>query len=328
MPRQKLSVVVTRRLPDAVETRMSELFDVRLNEDDTPMSKSALTAAMQESDVLVPTITDKIDAGMLGQAGDKLKLIANYGAGVDHIDVATARQRGVLVSNTPGAVTEDTADMTLALMLAVTRRMPEGLAVMQSGTWEGWRPTALMGGRIAGRRLGILGMGRIGQAVARRAKVFGMQIHYHNRTPVHQGIADELEATYWDSLDQMISRMDIISVNCPHTPATYHLMNARRLKLMKPSAVIVNTSRGEVIDENAMTRMLRAGDLAGAGLDVFEHGTQINPRLRELPNVVALPHMGSATAEGRVEMGETVLLNIKTFADGHRPPDQVVPGML
>lgn len=328
MPKQKLSVVVTRRLPDAVETRMSELFDVRLNEDDTPMGKAALTAAMQEADVLVPTLSDKIDAGMLGQAGDKLKLIANYGAGVDHIDVATARQRGVLVSNTPGAVTEDTADMTLALMLAVTRRMPEGLAVMQSGAWEGWSPTALMGGRISGRRLGILGMGRIGQAVARRARVFGMQIHYHNRTPVHQGIADDLEATYWESLDQMISRMDILSINCPHTPATYHLMNARRLKLMKPSAVIVNTSRGEVIDENALTRMLRAGELAGAGLDVFERGTQINPRLRDLPNVVALPHMGSATAEGRVEMGEKVLLNIKTFADGHRPPDQIVPGML
>lgn len=328
MPKQKLSVVVTRRLPDAVETRMSELFDVRLNADDTPMSKAELTAAMQGADVVVPTLSDKIDAGMLGQAGPQLKLIANYGAGVDHIDVATARQRGILVSNTPGAVTEDTADMTLALILAVTRRLPEGLAVMQSGAWEGWSPTALMGGRISGRRLGILGMGRIGQAVARRARVFGMQVHYHNRTPVHQGIADALEATYWESLDQMVSRMDIVSVNCPHTPATYHLMNARRLKLMKPSAVIVNTSRGEVIDENALTRMLRAGELAGAGLDVFEHGTQINPRLRELSNVVALPHMGSATAEGRIEMGEKVLLNIKTFADGHRPPDQVVPGML
>ncbi len=328
MPRQKLSVVVTRRLPDVVETRMSELFNVRLRDSDDPMSKSELAAAMRETDVLVPTLSDKIDAGMLGQAGDKLKLIANYGAGVDHIDIATARQRGILVSNTPGAVTEDTADMTLALILSVTRRIPEGLAKMQSGDWEGWSPTALMGGRIAGRRLGILGMGRIGQAVARRARVFGMQIHYHNRTPVHQGIADGLEATYWESLDQMISRMDVLSINCPHTPATYHLLSARRLKLMKPSAVIVNTSRGEVIDENALTRMLRAGELAGAGLDVFERGTDINPRLRELPNVVALPHMGSATEEGRVEMGEKVLLNIKTFDDGHRPPDQVVPGML
>ncbi|MEM6408916.1 MAG: D-glycerate dehydrogenase, partial [Pseudomonadota bacterium] len=313
MPRQKLSVVVTRRLPDIVETRMSELFDVRLRDDDAPMTKSELAQAMQEADILVPTITDRIDAGLLGQAGEKLKLIANYGAGVDHIDVATARQRGILVSHTPGATTDDTADMTVALILAVTRRIPEGLQLMQSGAWEGWSPTAMMGGRIAGRRLGILGMGRIGQAVARRARAFGMQVHYHNRTPVHAGIADALEATYWDSLDQMLARMDIVSVNCPHTPSTYHLLNARRLRLMKPTAVVVNTSRGEVIDENALTRMLRAGELAGAGLDVFEHGKDINPRLRNLPNVVALPHMGSATEEGRVEMGEKVLLNIKTF---------------
>lgn len=328
MPYRKLSVVVTRRLPEAVETRMSELFDVSLREDDTPMTKSELIEAAKTADVLVPTIGDQIDAGLLGQAGEKLKLIANYGAGVDHIDVQTARQRGILVSNTSDVLTDDTADMTLALILAVTRRIPEGLAKMQSGDWEGWSPTALMGGRISGRRLGILGMGRIGQAVARRAKVFGMQVHYHNRTPVHKGIEEDLEATYWESLDQMVARMDVVSVNCPHTPSTYHLMNARRLKLMKQSAVIVNTSRGEVIDENALTRMLRAGELSGAGLDVFEHGTEVNPRLRALSNVVLLPHMGSATLEGRIEMGEKVLLNIKTFADGHRPPDQVVPGML
>ncbi|NNK78676.1 MAG: D-glycerate dehydrogenase [Litoreibacter sp.] len=328
MPSQKLSVVVTRRLPEAVETRMSELFDTRLRADDTPMAREELSEAVRTADVLVPTIGDQIDAGLLGQAGERLKLIANYGAGVDHIDVQTARQRGILVSNTSDVLTDDTADMTLALILAVTRRIPEGLALMQSGNWEGWSPTALLGGRITGRRLGILGMGRIGQAVARRARAFGMQIHYHNRTPVHPGIEEELEATYWESLDQMVSRMDVVSVNCPHTPSTYHLMNARRLRLMKPSAVIVNTSRGEVIDENALTRMLRAGELAGAGLDVFEHGSQVNPRLQELKNVVLLPHMGSATVEGRIEMGEKVLLNIKTFDDGHRPPDQVVPGML
>lgn len=328
MPNQKLSVVVTRRLPEAVETRMSELFDLRLREDDTPMSRAELTEAIAECDVLVPTLSDTIDAGLLARAGERLKLIANYGAGVDHIDIATARQRGILVSNTPDVLTDDTADMTMALILAVTRRIPEGLAKMQGGNWEGWSPTALLGGRISGRRLGILGMGRIGTAVARRARAFGMQIHYHNRTKVHQSIADDLEATYWESLDQMISRMDVVSVNCPHTPATYHLMNARRLKLMKPTAVVVNTSRGEVIDENALTRMLRAGELRGAGLDVFEHGTEINPRLRALENVVLLPHMGSATEEGRIEMGEKVLLNIKTFDDGHRPPDQVVPGML
>jgi len=328
MPKQKLSVVVTRRLPEQVETRLSELFDATLRDTDTPMTRAELVEAMQTADVLVPTVTDQIDAGLLGQAGNNLKLIANYGAGVDHIDVHTARQRGILVSNTPGASADDTADMTMALIMAVTRRIPEGLALMQQGAWEGWAPTALLGGRISGRRLGILGMGHIGQAVARRARAFGMQVHYHNRKQVHPGIAEELEATYWESLDQMISRMDVVSVNCPHTPSTYHLMNARRLKLMKPDAVVVNTSRGEVIDENALTRMLRAGELAGAGLDVFEHGTQINPRLRELKNVVLLPHMGSATKEGRLEMGEKVLLNIKTFADGHRPPDQVVPGML
>ena len=328
MPGKKLSVVVTRRLPDAVETRMCELFDVTLREDDTPLSREALVAAMTGADVLVPAITDVIDSKLLAQAGERLKLIANYGAGVDNIDVATARQRGILVSNTPGVTTDDTADMTLALILAVTRRLPEGMRLAQSGRWEGWSPTAMLGGRIGGRRLGILGMGRIGQAVARRARAFGMQVHYHNRKRLRPEIEESLDATYWESLDQMVSRMDILSINCPHTPSTFHLMNARRLKLMKPDAVIVNTSRGEVIDENALTRMLRAGEIAGAGLDVFERGHQINPRLIELPNVVLLPHMGSATVEGRIEMGEKVIINIKTFADGHRPPDLVVPSML
>ena len=328
MPRERLSVVVTRRLPEAVETRLSELFDVRLREDDTPMTRAELVEAVKTADVLVPTLTDNIDARLIAQASEKLKLIANYGAGVDHIDVATARQRGILVSNTPGVVTDDTADMTIALILAVTRRIPEGLALMQRGDWDGWAPTAMLGGRIGGRRLGILGMGRIGQAVARRAAAFGMQVHYHNRRRLRPEIEEAHEATYWDSLDQMVARMDVISINCPSTPSTFHLMNARRLKLMKPSAVIVNTSRGEVIDENALTRMIRAGEIAGAGLDVYEQGAKANPRLRELPNVVLLPHMGSATVEGRMEMGEKVIINIKTFEDGHRPPDQVVPAML
>ncbi|AFO92492.1 D-glycerate dehydrogenase [Phaeobacter inhibens] len=328
MARERLSVVVTRRLPEPVETRLSELFDVRLREDDTPMSRAELATALKDADVLVPTVTDEIDAGLLGQAGDRLKLIANYGAGVDHIDVATARQRGILVSNTPGVLTDDTADMAMALIMAVVRRIPEGLAVMQKGDWQGWSPTALLGGRLAGRRLGILGMGSIGQAVAKRAAAFGMQVHYHNRRRLRPEIEQRFEATYWESLDQMVARMDVLSINCPSTPSTFHLMNARRLKLMKPDAVIVNTSRGEVIDEHALTRMLRASEIAGAGLDVYEHGTDINPRLRELENVVLLPHMGSATLEGRLEMGEKVLLNIKTFEDGHRPPDQVVPSML
>jgi len=328
MASDRLSVVVTRRLPEPVERRLAELFDVQLREDDTPMTREALISAVQEADVLVPTLNDRIDAGLIGQAGERLKLIANYGAGVDHIDVQTARERGVLVSNTPGVSADDTADMAMGLILAVTRRMPEGLALMQSGEWGGWAPTTLMGGRIAGRRLGILGLGRIGQAVARRAAAFGMDIHYHNRRRLRPETEDELGATYWESLDQMVARMDVLSINCPHTPSTFHLMNARRLKLMKPEAVIVNTSRGEVIDENALTRMLRVGEIAGAGLDVYEHGAEVNPRLRDLKNVVLLPHMGSATVEGRIEMGEKVILNIKTFDDGHRPPDQMVPAML
>lgn len=328
MSQEALKVVVTRRLPEAVEKRLAELFDTTLREDDTPMTKAQLVEAIKTADVLVPTVTDQIDAGMIAQAGPQLRLMANYGAGVDHIDVATARQRGITVSYTPNVVTEDTADMTMALILAVTRRMPEGLSLMNSGNWAGWAPTALLGGRLGGRRLGILGMGRVGTAVARRAKAFGMEVHYHNRRKVHSSIEEELGATYWEDLDELVRRADVLSVNCPSTADTFHLVNARRLQLMKPSSVIVNTSRGEVVDENAMTRMLRAGELAGAGLDVYEHGTDVNPQLRDLPNVVLLPHMGSATEEGRMEMGEKVIINIKTFADGHRPPDQVIPGML
>nr|WP_213395434.1 D-glycerate dehydrogenase [Yoonia sp.] len=328
MPGKHLTVVVTRQLPQQVETRLKELFDVQLRDSDAPMTPDELVDAMQSADVLVPTITDQIDAKILARAGDRIKLIANYGAGVDHIDVATARQRGIHVSNTPGVMTDDTADMVMALILGVTRRMGEGIKLAESDGWQGWSPTAMLGGRIKGRRLGILGMGRIGQAVARRATAFGLQVHYHNRRRLRPEVEQALDATYWESLDQMVARMDILSINCPHTPSTFHLMNARRLKLMKPSAVIVNTSRGEVIDENALTRMLRAGEIAGAGLDVFERGHLINPRLKELPNAILLPHMGSATLEGRVEMGEKVILNIKTFADGHRPPDLVVPSML
>lgn len=325
---KQLSVVVTRRLPDVVETRMKELFDARLRDDDTRMTREELLALVPRADVLVPTLTDKIDAEVMDASNGRLRLIANYGAGVDHIDVEAARERGIMVTNTPGVMTEDTADMTMALILSVVRRIPEGMTQMQSGDWTGWSPTAMLGGRIAGRKLGILGMGRIGQAVARRAAAFGMSVHYHNRRRLRAETEQALNATWWDSLDQMVARMDIISINCPHTPGTFHLMNARRLKLMKPTAVIVNTSRGEVIDENALTRMLRTGEIAGAGLDVFEHGTEVNPRLRALPNVVLLPHMGSATVEGRIEMGERVILNAHTFADGHRPPDQVLPWMV
>ena len=328
MPNKKPLVIVTRKLPDAIETRMRELFDARLNVDDVPMSREQLTDAVQTADVIVPTVTDRLDARILSRAGDKLRLIANFGAGVDNIDLESARARGITVTNTPGVLTDDTADITMALILAVPRRIVEGSAVIARGDFKGWSPTWMLGQRITGKRLGIIGMGRIGQAVARRAKAFGLQIHYHNRKAVAKPIEEELEATYWDSLDQMLARMDIVSVNCPHTPATYHLLSARRLKLMKPSAFIVNTARGEVIDENALARMLEANELAGAGLDVFEHEPAVNPKLLKLRNVVLLPHMGSATMEGRIDMGEKVIINIKTFADGHKPPDRVLAAML
>ncbi len=329
MTAKKPIVIVTRKLPDAVETRMRELFDTRLNIDDRPMSQAQLVEAVKQADVLVPTVTDRIDRGILSQSGPQLKLVANFGTGVDNIDLDTARNRGIIVTNTPGVLTEDTADMTMALILAVPRRLAEGAAFLKSpkAQWQGWSPTWMLGHRIWGKRLGIIGMGRIGGAVARRAKAFGLQIHYHNRRRVAEDIERELEATYWDSLDQMLARMDIVSVNCPHTPATFHLLSARRLKLLKPSAYVVNTARGEVIDENALARMIEAGEIAGAGLDVFEHEPAVNPKLLASHNVVVLPHMGSATVEGRVDMGDKVIVNIKTFMDGHAPPDRVHPAM-
>jgi glyoxylate reductase len=328
MPAKKPLVIVTRKLPDAIETRMRELFDTRLNLEDKPMGQAELIEAVKTADVLVPTVTDRIDSKVIVRAGANLKLIANFGTGVDNIDVKTALDKGITVTNTPGVLTEDTADMTMALILAVPRRLVEGVKEIESDQFTGWSPNWMLGHRVQGKRLGIVGMGRIGQAVARRAKAFGLQIHYHNRKPVHANIERELEATYWESLAQMLARMDIVSINCPHTPATYHLLSARRLKLMKPSAYIVNTARGEVIDENTLARMLEAGQLSGAGLDVFEHEPAVNPKLKKLKNVVLLPHMGSATIEGRMDMGEKVIINIKTFADGHKPPDRVIPAML
>ncbi|WP_186387755.1 MULTISPECIES: D-glycerate dehydrogenase [unclassified Stappia] len=328
MPRKKPLVVVTRKLPDVVETRMRELFETRLNEADRPLSQAELVEAVKTADVVVPTVTDRIDSAVLSQAGPNLRLIANFGNGVDNIDVITANNRGITVTNTPGVLTEDTADMTMALILGVPRRIAEGIKVLEHGEWAGWSPTWMLGRRIWGKRLGIIGMGRIGQAVARRAKAFGMSIHYHNRRRVSEAVEEALEATYWDSLDQMLARMDVVSIHCPHTPATYHLLSARRLKLMKPEAYIVNTARGEVIDEAALIRQLDAGQLAGAGLDVFEHEPAVNPKLIASTKVVLLPHMGSATVEGRIDMGEKVIINIKTFMDGHRPPDRVLPSML
>ena len=328
MAAKKPKVIVTRKLPDPVETRMRELFDTELNVDDRPMTADELVDAMGRCDVLVPTITDRLDSRLLSRAGERLKLIANFGAGVDNIDVATANQRGFIVTNTPGVLTEDTADMTMSLIMASTRRIVEGAAVVQAGGFQGWSPTWMLGRRLWGKRLGIIGMGRIGQALARRGAAFGLSIHYHNRKPVSPRVAEELGATYWESLDQMLARMDIVSVNCPHTPATYPLLSARRLKLLQPHAVVVNTARGEIIDEGALANMLARGEIAGAGLDVYEHEPAVNPKLLKLPNVVLLPHMGSATVEGRIDMGEKVIVNIKTFMDGHRPPDRVLPSML
>ena len=328
-PEKKPVVIVTRKLPDVVETRMRELFDARLNVDDKPMTHAELAEAAKIADVLVPTVTDRIDRGVISQGGPNLRLIANFGTGVDNIDLDTARNRGVTVTNTPGVLTEDTADMTMALILAVPRRIAEGAAYIKDArnNWKGWSPTWMLGHRIFGKRLGIIGMGRIGQAVAHRAKAFGLQIHYHNRKRISSDLEQQLEATYWESLDQMLTRMDIVSVNCPHTPATYHLLSARRLKLLKPTAYIVNTARGEVIDENELARLIETGSIGGAGLDVFEHEPAVNPKLLASDRVVALPHMSSATIEGRIDMGEKVIINIKAFLDGHAPPDKVHAAM-
>src|ERR1700731_3660508 len=331
MGRKKPLVIVTRKLPDAVETRMCELFDARLNIDDKPMPRSSLAEALRTAEVLVPTVTDRVDAELIEVARPQMKLIANFGNGVDNIDVACAVEHGMTVTNTPGVLTEDTADMTMALILAVARRLVEGAQVIPLGEWAGWAPTWMLGRRIRGKRLGIVGMGRIGQALAHRAKAFGLQIHYHNRRPVAPPIQEALERTSWESLDQMLARMDIVSVNCPHTPATYHLLSARRLKYLRPHAILVNTARGEIIDETALTRMLETGEGAGAGLDVFEHEPAAPQKLVKLAKagkVTLLPHMGSATAEGRIAMGEKVIINIKSFTDGHCPPDMVLPAML
>lgn len=324
----KPKVILTRKLPDSIETRMRELFDAELSSDDVQLSAEALVELMQRADVLVPTVTDKIDADMLERAGPQLKLIASFGTGVDHIDLDAAKAKGITVTNTPGVLTEDTADVAMALILAVPRRIAEGDMRARSGDWTGWSPTGMLGHRINGKRLGIIGMGQIGQAVARRARGFGMSIHYHNRNPVHPATEEELEATYWADLDEMLRRMDIVSVNCPSTGATEGLLSAERLALMPSHAYLVNTARGEIVDEAALADILKAGGLAGAGLDVYQNEPQIPDVLRELKNVVLLPHIGSATIEGRHAMGDKVIINIQTFLDGHTPPDRVVAAMV
>jgi glyoxylate reductase len=327
MSSNRLKVVLTRRLPDAVETRMRELFDAELNLKDQPFDRAALVAAVKRADVLVPTITDEIDAELIAEAGEQLKMIANFGAGVDHIDVDAAVGRGLIVTNTPGVLTEDTADLAMSLILAVSRRLVEGANIVQAGEFQGWTPTWMCGRKLWGKRLGIIGMGRIGQALARRARAFGMQVHYHNRKAVSERIEEELGATYWDDLDQMLSRMDLISLNCPATKETHHLLDARRLALLQPHAILINTARGELIDEPALAEAVGRRGIAGVGLDVFENEPAIHPGLLGHPNVVLLPHLGSATLEARQDMGDRVIANIMTFQNGHRPPDRVIPAM-
>ena len=325
---KKPLVFVTRRLPDQIQARMMELFDTHLNDSDTPLSQGELIEAVQSADVVVPTVTDSIDREVIAAAGPQLKLIASFGTGVDHVDLAAAKERDILVTNTPGVLTEDTADMAMALLLAAPRRLTEGDRLVRGGSWQGWAPTSMLGQRIWGKRLGIIGMGRIGQAVARRALGFGLTIHYHNRKRVHAEIEEELDATWWESLDQMLAHMDLITIHCPSTPATYHLLSARRLKLIRPTSYIVNTSRGHAIDETALAALLEQGSIAGAGLDVYENEPAINAKLLKLDNVVLLPHMSSATVEGRLDMGAKVLINIQTWADGHMPPDRLIESMV
>ena len=327
MTRRRPLVIVTRKLPDLIETRMMELFDCKLNLDDHPFAREELASAMKTAEILVPTVTDELTAALVNEAGPQLKLIASFGTGVNNIALDAAKAKGITVTNTPGVLTEDTADMTLALILAVARRLGEGERLVRAGRWQGWAPTAMLGMRLTGKRLGIVGMGRIGTAVAKRARAFGLSIHYHNRRRLDPALEAEVDATYWESLDQMLGHMDVVSINCPHTPATYHLISARRLRLMKPHAIVVNTSRGQVIEEEALARALYAREIAGAGLDVYEREPEIHPRLLELDNVVLLPHMGSSTHDGRFDMGERVIVNIKTFVDGHTPPDKVVNTM-
>ena len=325
---KKPKVIITRRLQDRVERRMKELFNVDLSSAEYPVSKKELLSAVKEADILVPTIGDKIDASILSAAGSNLKLIANYGAGYDHIDIKTALQRGIIVTNTPSVLTTDTADMTMALILAIPRKLREGHEEMQSGNWKGWSPSAMIGMRITGKKLGILGMGRIGQAIAKRAIAFDLDINYHNRRRLHENIEKSLSAKYWENLEEMLAAVDILVVSASLNPSSLYLLNAKYLGKMKQSAYIVNISRGEIIDQKALVKQLKNGLLGGAGLDVYDSEEVIGSDFKSLKNVFLLPHMGSSTLEGRIEMGEKVIINIKTYLDGHRPPDQIVPSML
>lgn len=317
-------VVVTRKLPDVIEARMKELFNARLNISDAPMTREELRAAASKADVLVPTVTDVIDADIIAHGGTQLKLIANFGAGIDHIDLNAAKTRGITVSNTPSVLTEDTADIAMALILAAPRRMAEGAKLVREGKWAGWSPTFLLGRRVAGKKLGIIGMGRIGQAVARRAKGFGLQLHYHKRKRLHETVEQELGVTYWENLDEMLTQIDILSIHCPFTPETRHMMYDARIRMMKPESYLINTARGAIVDEKALISALRDKRIAGAGLDVYENEPHVNPDFLTLENVVLLPHISSSTIETRTAMGEKVLINIRSHMDGHKAPDRVL----
>jgi glyoxylate reductase len=319
-------LIVTTELTDHVMDRMRELFDTQINMTGSAMSRAELEQAVATADVLTPTITDVIDADLIAKAGPQLKIIANFGVGVDHIDLKAARARGIIVTNTPGVLTEDTADMTMALILSVPRRLGEGEKLIRQGQWLGWRPNGMLGHRVNGKRLGIIGMGRIGRAVAARAKGFGINTLYHNRHRLPESVETELGATYTADLDTLIVSADIISINCPHTAETHGLLDARRIALIKPDAYLINTARGEIVDEDALIKALQNGEIGGAGLDVYTHEPDVDHRLLALSNVVLLPHMGSATYEGREAMGEKVIANIRAWVDGHRPPDQVLEG--
>jgi glyoxylate reductase len=322
----KPRVHVTRHLLPSVEARMAELFDVVLNVEDRPLTRDEMIAAMAQSDVLVPTVTDRIDAAMLEAAGGRLGLIANFGAGIEHIDLAAARGRKVIVTNTPGVFTDDTADLTMMLILSVPRRLGEGSRLIRDGQWTGWAPTAMLGHCIGGKRLGIVGMGRIGQAVAHRARAFGMEVVYHNRTRLPPSMENMFGVSFEPDLERLFAEADILTLHCPAGAGTHHMVNATRLSAMKPSAYLINTARGDLIDEDALVAALQGGQIAGAGLDVFAREPQVDPRLIALPNVITLPHLGSATIEGRAHAGEKVIANIRFWTDGHRPPDQVLEG--
>ena len=321
-------VIVTRRLPQVVETRMAELFDVELNFDDVAMDVDRLADAFARADVVVPTVSDDITADVIAATGPRLKLLANFGTGVDHIDLPAARARNIVVTNTPGVLTDDTADMVMALILGVSRRIGEGEKLLRAGDWTGWSPTGLLGHRVTGKRLGIIGMGRIGQAVARRARAFGCSVHYHNRHRLPAAAEAAVEATYWPTLAAMLARVDIVSVNCPLTPETHHLIDDAALRLMQRHCYLINVARGEIVDEAALSRCLARGGIAGAGLDVFEREPAVDAALLTMANVALVPHLGSATFEGRLDMGEKVIANIRSWADGHRPPDQVLEGWI